>query len=143
VPRPPESADFINPLPGSRVTRSWGSGHLDPFSGKPVFHRGIDVAAKTGTPVLGAADGVVVVATENYETQPSAGTVVIIDHQNGTSTYYGHLASFEVAKGQHVQKGDVIASVGSTGKSTGPHLHFEVRSDGEALDPADFVDDWK
>ena len=139
----PASSDFLNPLPGGRVTRSWGSGHLDPFSGKPVFHRGIDVAAKAGTPVLGAADGVVVVATENFENEPSAGTVVIIDHQNGTSTYYGHLASFEVENGQHVQKGHVIASVGSTGKSTGPHLHFEVRSDGEALDPANFVDDWR
>ncbi len=139
----PVDIELVNPLPGGRITRSWGSGHLDPFTGKEVFHRGIDLAAKSGTPIYVSAAGLVVVATDEYEPQPGAGTVVIVDHGNGVSTYYGHLASFEVEEGQEVSRGDAIARVGSTGKSTGPHLHFEVRSNDETLDPADFISDWK
>ena len=134
---------IANPLPGGRVTRSWGPGHLDPFTKKEVFHRGIDVASSLGTEVLAAAGGVVTVATESYEETPGSGTVIIVDHGNGLSTYYGHLETLEVNQGQTVAQSEVIATVGSTGKSTGPHLHFEVKKNGSTEDPALFVTEWQ
>jgi len=134
---------IVNPLPGGRVTRQWGPGHIDPFTEKEIFHRGIDVAANKGTAVLAAAGGVVTVATESYEEVPGAGTVIIVEHGNGYSTYYGHLEALEVSPGQRVVQSQVIATVGSTGKSTGPHLHFEVRKNGSMEDPAVFVSEWR
>ena len=74
---------------------------------------------------------------------PSAGTVIVLDHGDGMQTFYSHLGTLEVEPGQQVARGEIIATVGSTGKSTGPHVHFEVRKDGERKDPALFVDDWK
>jgi beta-lactamase regulating signal transducer with metallopeptidase domain len=134
--------EFGNPLPGGRVTWRWGPG-LDPWSKEKVFHRGIDVAAKTGTDVMAPADGTVIVATEEYQESPASGTVIVIDHGGGWTTFFAHLGSLEVTEDQVVSRRQVIAKVGSTGKSTGPHIHFEVRHDGQRLDPADFVTDWK
>jgi murein DD-endopeptidase MepM/ murein hydrolase activator NlpD len=134
--------ELVNPLPAGRVTWSWGPGHLDPFTKEEVFHRGIDVAATAGTPVLAPAGGLVTVATDTFDQAPDSGTVVVLDHRDGYTTLYSHLGSFEVSEGQQVAQGEVIATVGSTGKSTGPHLHFEIRHNGEALDPADFVSEW-
>ena len=134
--------EFENPLPGGRVTWRWGKG-LDPWTKEVVFHRGIDVAAKAGTVVRAPADGVIGVATEHFEESPASGTVILIDHGDGWTTFYAHLGSLEVAEKQKVSKNDVIATVGSTGKSTGPHLHFEIRHQGEHVDPAEFVNDWK
>lgn len=138
-----DEIEFINPLPEGRVTWTWGPDKRDPFTGEKAFHRGIDVAAKTGTEILAPADGVVTVATENYVESPSSGTVVMIDHGPGLTTVYSHLASFEVEEGREVSRGDVIATVGSTGKSTGPHLHFEIWRDGESQNPATFVPEWR
>jgi murein DD-endopeptidase MepM/ murein hydrolase activator NlpD len=138
-----KETEFTNPLPEGRVTWTWGPDKREPFTGKKVFHRGIDVAAKAGTEILAPADGIVTVATEDFKKSPSSGTVVIIDHGTGLTTTYSHLASFEVEKGQEVSRGDVIATVGSTGKSTGPHLHFEIWRDGESQDPARFIEEWK
>ncbi len=134
---------LVNPLPGGRVTRSWGPGHLDPFTKKEVFHRGIDLGAAMGTEVLAAAGGVVTVATTTYEETPGSGTVIIVDHGNGYRTYYGHLKTLEISSGQRVEQHEVIATVGSTGKSTGPHLHFEVQKNGSTEDPAIFVAEWR
>jgi len=134
---------LVNPLPGGRVTRSWGPGHLDPFTKKVVFHRGIDIGAATGTEVLAAAGGVVTVATDAFEEIPGSGTVIIVDHGNGYHTYYGHLQALEVSPGQWVAQSEVIATVGSTGKSTGPHLHFEVQKNGTTENPTIFVAEWK
>ncbi len=134
--------EFENPLPGGRVTWRWGKG-LDPWTKEVVFHRGIDVAAKAGTVVRAPADGVIGVATEHFEESPASGTVILIDHGDGWTTFYAHLGSLEVAEKQKVSKNDVIATVGSTGKSTGPHLHFEIRHQGEHVNPAEFVNDWK
>jgi murein DD-endopeptidase MepM/ murein hydrolase activator NlpD len=136
-----EAVELKNPVAGSRVTRGWGPGR-DPFSKNGVFHKGIDLAAGTGTPVHAPADGVVETATEAYEPLPAAGTVVILSHGDGLQTFYSHLGTLEVSVGQKVAQGDVIATVGSTGKSTGPHVHFEVRVNGERKDPALFVEDW-
>ena len=133
---------FSDPLPDARVTRGWGEGR-DPFSGKKIFHRGIDLAASTGTPIFAAADGVVEVATTEFEPEPEAGTVIVLKHADGFSTFYSHLGSLEAGVGQEVFGGEVIATVGSTGKSTGPHLHFEIREHGQAVDPADFVEAWQ
>lgn len=138
-----EPLTFVNPVAKGRVTWGWGPGHLDPFTHEEVSHRGIDLAAPSGTPVVSPADGVVRVATESFEASAAAGTVILIDHGDGLSTFFAHLDSLEVVEGQKIERGAVIATVGSTGKSTGPHLHFEVRRNGEAVNPADFVGDWK
>jgi murein DD-endopeptidase MepM/ murein hydrolase activator NlpD len=132
---------FTDPLPDARITRGWGESR-DPFTGKEVFHRGIDLAASIGTPILAGAAGVVEVATTEFEPEPAAGTVIVLKHADGFSTFYSHVGSLEVGVGQEVFAGEVIATVGSTGRSTGPHLHFEIRKDGEAVDPANFIEAW-
>ncbi len=143
-PDPPagEALELSNPLAEGRTTWTWGPGHRSPFSGEEVFHKGIDLAAPAGTPVTSPAAGRVIVATEAYEPSPASGTVILIDHGSGVATFYAHLGSLEVREGQEIDRGAVIATVGSTGKSTGPHLHFEVRQNGESVNPADFVEEW-
>ena len=97
------------------------------------MHQGIDLAADPGTPVHAVADGVVTGAAPNG----GYGNWIEIEHEEKLSTVYGHLSAFAsgIAPGVHVQKGDVIGYVGSTGRSTGPHLHFELRSNGNPTDP--------
>jgi len=151
LPAPPETpqaspapvpVELANPLPDGRVTWAWGPG-INPFSGAEVFHRGIDLASPAGTPVLAAEDGVVLTATETYRPQPDSGTVIVVRHDQGIETFYAHLGSLEVSEGQRVDRGEVLGRVGTTGKTTGPHLHFEVWSDGAARDPGEFVSDWR
>jgi beta-lactamase regulating signal transducer with metallopeptidase domain len=138
-----ESAvELDNPLPEGQVSWRWGDAR-DPWSGEPVFHQGIDLAAPAGTPIVAPAPGTVAVATVEYEPSPTSGTVAILDHGGGVTTFYAHLGSLVVAAGDRVRTGQVIAEVGSTGKSTGPHLHFEVRRDGEPQDPTRFVEGWE
>ena len=96
----------------------------NPFGGgSSEFHPGQDIAAPHGTPVLAAADGIIVKA----DWQNGYGQIVIIDHGNGLTTRYGHLSKIEVAMGQQIKRGVELGQVGSTGRSTGPHLHYEVR----------------
>ena len=128
-----------HPLPDGRITWGWGPGR-DPFSGGETHHRGIDLAAPSGTPVRAAAAGTVVEATITWSVSPASGTVVVLDHGAGWSTFYTHLDAFEVSTGQRVEAGQTIGRVGSTGRSTGPHLHFEVRRNGEPVDPATVVE---
>ncbi|MBS6524907.1 MAG: peptidoglycan DD-metalloendopeptidase family protein [Peptoniphilaceae bacterium] len=99
------------------------------------FHYGVDLANATGTDVVAADGGVVTRAGM----AGSYGNLIIIDHQNGTSTRYAHLSAFNVKVGDVVQKGQSIGKIGSTGRSTGPHLHFEVRVGGVAKNPLDFI----
>jgi murein DD-endopeptidase MepM/ murein hydrolase activator NlpD len=101
------------------------------------FHKGIDIGAPRGTPVIAPAAGTIVRA--NYS--PSYGNVVEIRHRDGLMTRYGHNSQIMVAEGQSVFRGDVIALIGSTGRSTGPHLHYEVHIDGEAVDPLEYIRD--
>ena len=105
-----------------------------PISECMTEHAGIDFPAPIGTPVLAAADGTVIEAdfTMKY------GNYVIIEHADGFSTVYAHMDEILCEKGQEIAKGDEIGTVGSTGRSTGPHLHFELRLDGEPQDPADY-----
>ncbi|QJA05412.1 peptidoglycan DD-metalloendopeptidase family protein [Thermosulfurimonas marina] len=103
----------------------------DPFTGKPAFHSGIDIVSYMGTPVRATADGRVIYAGRHA----GYGKVVVIRHRYGYSTLYGHLKKITVRAGQKVKRGEVIGYLGSTGRSTGPHLHYEVRRYGRYLNP--------
>jgi murein DD-endopeptidase MepM/ murein hydrolase activator NlpD len=121
---------------GGEVEFTSGFGvRVDPFVGRPAMHTGLDFRASTGDPVHATADGKVVSAgwAGGY------GRMVEIDHGNGLSTRYGHLSAINVKVGQSVKIGQVVGEVGSTGRSTGPHLHYETRVDGEAVDPQKFL----
>lgn len=107
----------------------------DPFSGRPALHTGLDFPAEPGTAIRAAAGGIVV----SRDTHPAYGQMLEIDHGNGVLTRYAHCLSIEVAVGALVKRGQVVAKVGSTGRSTGPHLHFEVLVDGVPHDPARFL----
>ena len=108
---------------------------LDPFTGRSSFHTGVDIIAGLGTPVMAAAGGVV----SGSNALPEYGNVVDIDHDNGLTSRYAHLSKSLVKVGDVVMKGQVIALVGNTGRTTGPHLHFEVREKGIPLNPNKFL----
>ncbi|MDE2379371.1 peptidoglycan DD-metalloendopeptidase family protein [Bradyrhizobium sp.] len=107
----------------------------DPFLGRPAMHTGLDFRASTGDPVRVTANGKVV----NAGWSGGYGRMVEVDHGNGLSTRYGHLSEINVKVGEIVRIGQVIGAVGSTGRSTGPHLHYETRIDGDAVDPQKFL----
>jgi murein DD-endopeptidase MepM/ murein hydrolase activator NlpD len=115
---------------GHRVTSGFGL-RTDPIEGGTRRHDGIDLAARTGTPIMAARDGVVRFAGK----RGGYGNVVVLDHGDGVETRYAHCDTLGVKAGQVVRAGESLATVGSTGRSTGPHLHFELRSDGHAVDP--------
>ncbi len=119
----------IPPL-GGYIIRRFGLGE-DPFTKRVRFHQGIDITAPKGTPIYAPADGVVKFA--GFERD--MGLLLIIDHGYGYRTYYGHCSSLRVGKGKVVRRGEIIASVGKTGRSTGPHLYNEVRFQGKSIDP--------
>jgi murein DD-endopeptidase MepM/ murein hydrolase activator NlpD len=108
---------------------------VDPFTGQMAFHEGLDFMAEVGTPIYAAASGIVAAA----ERTPDYGNIVKIDHGDGLETRYAHASRLLVKPGQRVEKGQLIAEVGSTGRSTGAHLHFEVRLNGAALDPRKYL----
>jgi murein DD-endopeptidase MepM/ murein hydrolase activator NlpD len=107
----------------------------DPFSGEGAFHTGIDIAVPRRTPVSSTADGVI--ATEGWS--GGYGKLLVVDHGNGLETYYAHLSQFLVVPGQEVRRGQIIALSGGTGRSTGPHVHYEVRLHGTPLNPYKFL----
>jgi len=108
----------------------------DPFRGAAAMHAGIDLAGPIGTPIYATADGVVSAAGYN---NGGYGNLVKIDHGRGIETRYGHLSAIMVSPGQHIVRGQQIARMGSTGRSTGSHLHYEVRIDGRAVNPIPFM----
>ena len=108
---------------------------IDPFTGLQSFHEGIDFPADNGTPVVAAASGKVI--ESGY--QPQYGKIVAIDHGNGLVSRYAHASEVYVNEGDLVVRGQRVAAVGSTGRSTGPHLHFEVRLNGVPQNPARFL----
>jgi murein DD-endopeptidase MepM/ murein hydrolase activator NlpD len=111
---------------------SSGYGHRrDPFDGSPEFHAGLDIAADRGTPIRATADGTVVSAAPNG----NYGNAVLIDHGFGLSTRFGHLSRFNVGPGQRVRRGEAIGFVGSTGRATSPHLHYEIHLNGKHMNP--------
>jgi murein DD-endopeptidase MepM/ murein hydrolase activator NlpD len=117
-----------------RITGSFGE-RIDPFNGEGAFHSGVDIGSSYGQPVIAPADGVVVFASP----LGGYGRALVIDHGHGITTRYGHLASFAVAVGQHVRRGDVIGYVGLSGRSTGPHLHYEVRINNTPVNPHKYL----
>lgn len=134
-----ERAFFLNtafrfPLPAGRLTSNWGY-RSDPFTGKRHFHRGIDLAAPVGTEVYAARDGVVTFVGEDRV----YGRYLVISHENGWTSLYGHLSKVETSLHKRVRSGSIIARVGSTGLSTGPHLHFEIRRNGDSRNPGELL----
>ena len=106
-----------------------------PFGGSPEFHQGLDIAANMGTTIIAPASGTVI----SSGWYGGYGNYILIDHGGGMATGYGHLSQMFVSAGQQIQKGQAIGAVGSTGASTGPHLHFEVRINGKPVDPAAYL----
>jgi murein DD-endopeptidase MepM/ murein hydrolase activator NlpD len=112
------------------ITSSFGE-REDPINGEGAFHSGVDISAGFGTPVRAAADGVV----QTAGMESGYGREIVIDHGNGIETLYGHLSGFAVTTGQQVREGQVIGYVGMSGRSTGPHLHYEVRIHNTPVNP--------
>jgi murein DD-endopeptidase MepM/ murein hydrolase activator NlpD len=112
------------------ITDSFGA-RLDPFSGEGAFHTGVDVGTDYGAPVHATADGMVTVAG----THAGYGRLVVVDHGFGITTFYAHLSSFGVVLGTHVRRGEVIGYAGISGRSTGPHVHYEVRVNNAPVNP--------
>ena len=125
---------LANPAPGEPITSGFGV-RKDPMLGTPALHSGIDFRAAIGSPAKVTAPGVVVSAGWNG----GYGRMVEVDHGNGFSTRYGHLSRIDVKVGDHVARGDVVGETGSSGRSTGPHLHYEIRRGGDAIDPLRFL----
>ena len=142
----PASNSFRDTLKGNanRVRHAWpvpanvsqyvSSGYgmrTDPFHGRKAFHGGIDIAAASGTPVIASAEGTVRAVTHSK----GLGNYVVVSHRDGTESYYGHLSRHSVRAGQHVRQGQQVGELGSTGRSTGPHLDYRIKKNGETFNP--------
>ena len=131
---PPASFPLGSPVAARAITSRFGQ-RVHPLLGGLREHRGVDIAASAGSPVIATSDGVASIANwfGGY------GLCVALEHGGGLQTRYGHLSRLNIVAGQRVRRGDVIGFVGSTGLSTGPHLHYEVRLRGQAIDPASLL----
>jgi murein DD-endopeptidase MepM/ murein hydrolase activator NlpD len=125
---------LAKPVSNANITSRYGK-RIDPFLGRPALHTGIDFRAVTGYPVKSTAAGTVITAEYNA----GYGKMVEIDHGNGITTRFGHLSRILVKPGQKVPKGFVVGRAGSTGRSTGPHVHYEIRIYGKAIDPIRYI----
>ena len=125
--------------PSIMPTRGWlssGFGYrISPFTGAIQMHEGIDFSNAVGTPIVAPADGLVVNVGREY----GYGKILVIDHSYGIITRYGHLHRIHVKVGQKIKRGDLIGEIGNTGRSTGPHLHYEVRVNNVAVDPRKYI----
>lgn len=134
-----ERQSLLAATPSIKPARGWFTSRfgyrIDPFTGKPVMHAGLDIAAPPGTPIYAPADGVI--SFVGYEA--GYGKLVSIDHGYGVVTRFAHNSRLLVEKGQKVSRRDVIATVGNTGRSSGPHLHYEVRVHGVPVDPMNYI----
>jgi murein DD-endopeptidase MepM/ murein hydrolase activator NlpD len=127
------AAPNLWPVEG-QLTGSFGE-RIDPFNGEGAFHSGVDISSSFGTPVIAPADGTVVFA----DFLGGYGRAIVIDHGHGITTRFGHLANFAVIAGQRIQRGDTIGYVGLSGRSTGPHLHYEVRINDTPVNPHKYL----
>ncbi|MEM0900157.1 MAG: M23 family metallopeptidase [Pseudomonadota bacterium] len=125
---------IAHPAPGESMSSRFGN-RSDPFTRRKAFHAGLDFRTPTGTPILAAATGRVVFSGR----RGGYGKLVEIEHANGLSTRYAHLSRLKVRKGQQISAGQVVGDAGSTGRSTGPHLHYEVRRGGKPINPINFL----
>lgn len=134
-----ERQSLVNATPNIKPAKGWFTSRfgyrVDPFTGKPEMHAGLDIAAPPGTPVSAPADGVV--SYVGFE--PGYGRIVSIDHGYGVVTRFAHNSRVFVEQGQKVSRRDVISAIGSTGRSSGPHLHYEVRINGVPVDPDNYI----
>lgn len=134
-----ETGDMLSSTPTTApavgvLTDGYGT-RKDPITGRRAFHRGLDISARRGTPVYAPADGVVVFTGRNG----GLGKTIRISHGFGFTTLYGHLHEIGVEPGDEIHRGDQIGTVGNTGRSTGPHLHYEVHEDGRSVDPLYYI----
>ena len=127
------SAPNLWPVEG-QVTASFGE-RIDPFNGEGAFHSGVDISANVGSAVIAPADGSITFA----DFLGGYGRAIMVDHGHGISTRYGHLSSFAVTAGQYVHRGDTIGYVGTSGRTTGPHLHYEVRINDVPVNPYKYL----
>ena len=134
VRRAAKSLPHGNPVPGSRISSKYGRRN-DPFTGRSAMHAGLDFKARSGSKVLATASGKIIKAGRNG----GYGKMIEVDHGGGITTRYAHLSRINVRTGQKISRGQLIGKVGSTGRSTGPHLHYEVRRKGRVLNPIHYV----
>lgn len=127
------SAPTLWPVEG-RITGGFGE-RIDPFNGEGAFHRGVDISSQIGTRIIAPADGVVRFA----DFMNGYGRAIVVDHGQGITTLYGHLSGFGVSAGQMVHRGDTLGYVGQSGRSTGPHLHYEVRIFNTPVNPYKYL----
>lgn len=131
--------NLLASTPSLRPTTGWVSSkfgyRVSPFTGRKEFHKGLDIATRKGTPIIAPADGIVTYSSKKW----LIGNMLTIDHGYGMVTRYGHLYKFKKNKGDRVKRGEVIALVGNTGRSTGPHLHYEVRVNGVPVNPVKYI----
>ncbi|MCB0361739.1 MAG: M23 family metallopeptidase, partial [Bdellovibrionales bacterium] len=134
-----ERQSLLNATPSIKPSAGWFTSRfgyrIDPFTGKPVMHAGLDIAGPPGTPVVAPADGVV--SFVGYES--GYGKLVSIDHGYGVVTRFAHNSQIFVEPGQKVKRRDTISAIGSTGRSSGPHCHYEVRVHGVPVDPINYI----
>ena len=127
------SAPSIWPIEGP-VTAAFGE-RIDPFNGEGAFHSGVDIGSPIGQPIIAPADGTILFA----DFMGGYGRAIVVDHGHGITTRYGHLKSFAVFAGERVHRGDTIGYVGDSGRSTGPHLHYEVRINDIPVNPHKYL----
>lgn len=131
--------NLLAATPSLRPTKGWYSSkfgyRVSPFTGRKEFHKGLDIATREGTPIIAPADGMITFSSKKW----LIGNMLTIDHGYGMVTRYGHVSKFLKHKGNRVKRGDVIALVGNTGRSTGPHLHYEVRLNGVPVNPTKYI----
>lgn len=134
-----EQSSLLSSKPSGWPARGWLTSNFgirkSPFSNERTMHEGIDIAARVGTPVYATAAGIV----SQSQVENGYGKLIVIDHGYGYKTFYGHNSKLMVKVGQRVKRGDLIASSGNTGTSTGPHVHYEVRLNGVPLNPRKFI----
>lgn len=131
--------NLLASTPAIRPTGGWMTSRFgyrtSPFTGRKEFHKGMDIANRKGTAILATADGVVSFAGK----KGAMGNIVVVDHGHGLVTRYAHLSKFLKKRGESVKRGDIIAQMGNSGRSTGPHLHYEVQLNGVPVNPAKYI----
>ena len=134
-----KQSNLLAATPSIRPTEGWISSpfgkRTSPFTGRREFHKGLDIANHKGTPILATADGVITYAGQKR----NMGNVLVIDHGHGIVTRYAHLDEMTKKRSEKVKRGDVIGHMGTTGRSTGPHLHYEVRLNGVPVNPQKYI----
>jgi murein DD-endopeptidase MepM/ murein hydrolase activator NlpD len=134
-----DQRNLLSSTPAIRPTKGWVTSkfgyRISPFTGLREFHKGLDIATRKGMPIIATADGVI----SFVGTSGLLGKVVVVDHGHGMVTRYGHIKKATKKRGQAVKRGDKIAYVGVSGRTTGPHVHYEVRLDGIPVDPSKYI----